>query len=176
MLVLDFQPTSSATPVLRQDDKTGGGSVYTSSVVLVDATEEGKSFEATLESLDKDIALFDGSPESCGMHLNPLGPHNSGPSNNTLLPKQKSPLANLTTLSPSCDNPNPKTSPKWTRIKRQVGLSDDTESLNVALGKRTPILPHSEAKPPKRRTTLVAAQKKNTNPSMEAGSQPRRDQ
>ena len=176
MLDPDFQQTSSATPVMSQDDKIGGGSVYTSSIVLDDATEEGKIFEVTLESLDKDIALFDGFPESCGEHLNPLGPHNSGPSDNTLLPKPKSPLANLTILSPSCDNPTPKTSPKWTRIKRQVGLSDDLESLNVALGKRTPLLPHSDAKPPKRRTTHVAAQKGNINPTVEAGSQPRREQ
>ena len=150
--------------------------MYSSSVVLEDATAMGKKYEVTLEMLDKEITMFDGSPVSRGEHLNPLGPLNSGPSNSSLLPKPKSPLANLTNLSPSHDNPIPKTSPKWTRIKRQVGLSDDSESLNVALGKRTSHLPHNDAKPPKRRITYVAAQKENLIPTVEAGSQPCREQ
>lgn len=72
MMESDFQQTSSATTEMHQDDKTEGGSVHSSPVVLEDATKAGKKFEVTLEMLDKEIAMFDGPPVSCGEHLNPL--------------------------------------------------------------------------------------------------------
>ena len=67
-------------------------------------------------------------------------------------------------------------SPKWTRIKRQVGSNEDSDDLNVALGKRVALLPHSDSKPSKRRTMVTSDQKENISSSVEAGSQPRRDQ
>ena len=175
MMEPDFQQTISATTEVSQGDKTEGGNVYSSTVILEDATKVGKKFEVTLEELDKEIAMFDVAPVSCGEFLNPLGPLNSGPLNSSPLPNPKSPLANLTNFSPSHENPVPKTSPKWTRIKRQVGLNDDSQALNVTLGKRITHLPHSDANPPKHKITYVVAQKENLNPTAEASSQPRRE-
>ena len=114
----NFQQIISTIPEVSQADKTEGGNVYANSVVLEDATEVGKKFEVTLEELDKEIAMFDVALVSCGEFLNPLGPLNFGPTNSTPLPNPKSPLANITNLSPSHEIPVSKTSPKWTRIKR----------------------------------------------------------
>ena len=176
MMKPDSQQTISAILEVSQGDKTEGGNVHASSGVLEDATEAGKEFEMTLEELGKEIAMFDVASISCGESLNPLGPPISGPSSSSPPPNPKSPLADITNLSPSLENPVPKSSPKWTRIKRQVGLTEESEALNVTLGKRTTHLPHSDAKPPKRRTTHVAAQKENLNSTAKAGSQPHREQ
>lgn len=86
--------------------------MYASSGVLEDATEAGKEFEVTLEELDKEISMFDVAPVSCGESLNPVGLIISGPSNSSPPPNPKSPLANITNLSPSLENLVPKTSPK----------------------------------------------------------------
>ena len=155
---------------MSQGDKTEGANVFASSGVLEDATEAGKEFEVTLEELDKEIAMFDVAPVSCGESLIPLGPIISGPSNSSPPPNPKGPLANITHLNPSLENLVPKTSPKWTWIKRQVGLIEDTKALNVTLGKRITHLPHSDAKPQKYRTTHAAAQKENLNSTTKAGS------
>ncbi|KAK7833098.1 hypothetical protein CFP56_025846, partial [Quercus suber] len=127
------QQTNSAILEESQVDKTEGGNVYANSVGLVDASEAGKNFEVTLDELDKKIAMFDVPPVSCGEILNPLGPLISGPSKSIPLPNSIGPLANISNLSPSHDNPVPKTSPQWAQIKRQVGISDESEALNITL-------------------------------------------
>nr|POE82994.1 putative ribonuclease h protein [Quercus suber] len=133
------QQTNSAILEESQVDKTEGGNVYANSVGLVDASEAGKNFEVTLDELDKKIAMFDVPPVSCGEILNPLGPLISGPSKSIPLPNSIGPLANISNLSPSHDNPVPKTSPQWAQIKRQVGISDESEALNITLVNAIPL-------------------------------------
>lgn len=124
--------------------------MYVSAAVLEVETETGKNFEVTL---DKEIAMFDIAPIVCAEILNPLGPLNSGPTNFIPLPNPKSPLANIINLSPSQDKPMPKASPKWTRIKRQVGSTEENIALNAALGKRIARLPYGDLKPSKHKIT-----------------------
>ena len=66
MMEPDFQQTISVTTEVSQGNKTKGGNMYSSTVVLEDATNAGKKFEVTLEELDKEIAMFDVAPVSCG--------------------------------------------------------------------------------------------------------------
>nr|POE53099.1 hypothetical protein CFP56_13643 [Quercus suber] len=134
--VPDKMKTNPANPEESHVDKTDGGNVYASSVGLEVASEAGKNFEVTLDELDKEIAMFDGPTIRYDEILNPLGPLISGPSNSTPLPNSIGPLANISNLSPSHDNPVPKASSQWARIKRQVGKSDESEALNVTLGRK----------------------------------------
>lgn len=171
-----FQSTNTAFPKLYQGDKTEEGSVHVSSVVLEKETESRKSFEVTLETLDKEIAMFDVAPSLRPEFLNPLGPPNLGPTLPTNTPNTMAPLANITNLSPIQDEPTSTISPKWTQIERQVGSNEGTEVLNITLGKRIAHLPHNDSKPPKRRTTYGSSQKENYNTAVEAGFQPCREQ
>ena len=171
-----FQQTDPALPEEFQSDKIEAGYVYASAVVLEGEAEAGKNFEVTLEALDKEIAKFDYSPTANAETLIPLGPLKSGPTNSTPPPIPISPLANITNLSPSQIKPTPNFSPKWTRIKRQVGSNEASDDLNTALGKRIAHLPHCDSKPSKRRTMYTSDQKENISSSVEAGYQPHREQ
>ena len=176
MMELVFQQTDPALPEVFQSDKTETGYVYASAVVLEGVAEVGKIFEVTLEALDKEIARFDYSPTTNTETLTPLGPPKSGPTNSTPPPIPTSPLANITNLSPSQIKPTPNSSPKWTRVKRQVGSNEDSDDLNAALGKIVAHLPHCDSKPSKHRTMYTSDQKENISSSVEASSQPRREQ
>ncbi|KAK9992681.1 hypothetical protein SO802_027666 [Lithocarpus litseifolius] len=165
-----FQQTNLALSEESQSDKTEVGYVYASAVALEDVAEAGKSFEVTLEALNKEIEKFDHTPIANAEILIPLGPLKTGPTNLTPHPNPISPLANITNSSPSQAKPTPNISPKWTRIKRQVGLNEDYADLNAALGKRVALLPHSDSKPSKRRITYSSDQKENINSMVEAVS------
>jgi len=67
----------------------------------------------------------------------------------------------------------PKASLKWTRIKRQVRINDETVALNAALGKRIAHLPHSDSTPSKHKILYASSQKENLISATEAGTQPR---
>ncbi|KAL0003477.1 hypothetical protein SO802_017258 [Lithocarpus litseifolius] len=153
----NFQQTNSALPELNQGDKTEQGSVYASAEVLEVVAEAGNSLEVTLRALDKEIAMFDEAPGTSTETISLLGHHKSGPTNPLPHPNPKSPLANITNLSPPQDSPTSRASPKWTRQKRQVGQIENTGACNVALGKRIAPLPLSDSKPSKRRITVTRA-------------------
>ena len=155
---------------------TEAGHVQASAIELDDVTEAGKTFEETLEALDKEIERYEHSPIINSEILTPLGPTKSNPTSATPSPFITSPLANITNLSLALPKPTPISSPKWTRIMRQVGSIEESEDLNVALGKRVAHLPHYDLKPSKRRAMVPLDQKENISPSVEASSQPRRDQ
>lgn len=176
MGVPDFPPMNSAMPVTRLDDVTEEDSVHANADMLDNGPEPKSNFEETLESLDREIAKFDAAPISSEEKVDPLGPPKPGPNLPPLSPNPKTPLANISNLSPSPNGQPLITSPKWTRFKRQGGSIEETEPLNTVLGKRVALLPHSEAKPPKRRTVHGFSQKENSIPLAEAGPQPRRDQ
>lgn len=169
MGVPDFSPMNSVMPVMSQVDVTEEESVHANAGMLDNGPEPKSNFEETLESLDKDIAKFDAAPIGCEDKVDPLGPPKPGPNIPPLSPNPKTPLANISNLSPSLNDQPLITSPKWTRFKRQGGSIEETESLNTALGKRVALLPHSEAKPPKRRTFHGSSQKENSIPLAEAG-------
>jgi len=171
-----FQQIDPTLPEKFQSDKTEADYVYASAVVLEGVAEAGKKFEVTLEALDKEIARFDYSPTASAETLIPLGPLKYGPTNSTPHPIPISPFANITNLSPSQVKPTPNTSPKWTRIKRQVGSNEDSADLNAALGKRVAHLPHCDSKPSKRRITYTSDQKEYIISSVEVGSQPCQEQ
>ena len=171
-----FQLKVPTPPEVVQSDMTEAGHVQASAIVLDDVTEAGKTFEETLEALDKEIERYEHSPIINSEILTPLDPTKSSPTNATPSPFTTSPLANITNLSPAMPKPTPISSPKWTRIMRQVGSIKESEDLNVALGKRVAHLPHCDSKPSKRRAMVTLDQKENISPSVEAGSQPRRDQ
>ena len=171
-----FQQKGPTPPEVVQSDMTEADHVQASELVMDVAKEAGKTFEETLEDLDRDIERYE-APPICNLEIpSPLGPSKPSPTCVSPSPVISNPLANITNLSPSLSKPTSTSSTKWTRIMRQVGSIEESEDLNVALGKRVALLPHCDTKHPKRRAMITVEQKENIFPSVEAGSQPRRDQ
>ena len=96
-----FQLKVPTPPEVVQSDMTEAGHVQASVIVLDDVTEAGKTFEETLEALDKEIERYEHSHIINSEILTPLGPTKSSPTNATPSPFTTSPLANITNLSPA---------------------------------------------------------------------------
>lgn len=161
---------------LNQVDISEEGNFSFNVADLEEKIGAGKNFEETLEILGKEISIFEVVTTTTAGALNPSGLLNTRPINPIPLPNSKSPLTNITNLSPTQEKPTPKASPKWTRIKRQVGITDETVALNAALGKRIAHLPHSDSTPSKYRILNASSLKENLISVAEASTQPRLEQ
>lgn len=168
---LDFQQTNMAHSNLNQVDLSEEGNFSFNVANLEEKIEAEKNFKEMLEILDKEIVMFEIVTTTTAETLNPLGLLNTGPINPIPLPNLKIPLTNITNLSPTQEKAMPKASPKWTRIKRQVGITDETVALNAALGKRIAHLPHSDSTPLKHKILDASSLKENLISTAEAGTQ-----
>lgn len=169
-MVPNSQQTTIATADLNQADGIEGGNVYITTTVFKEKIRAGEDFKVTLENLDKEIAMFKAKITPHPKPLNSPAHLDTGPLETTLLLNPKSPLTNITNLSPSQKKPMPKASPKWTRTKRQVGSKDEPMVLSEVLGKRNAPLPLSEQKTSKSRLVDASSQKENVISAVVAGS------
>ena len=67
----------------------------------------------------------------------------------------------------------PQSKGKWLRIRRPIH-SNENNTPEAVLGKRSPLTPLESSTPSKHRASVGAAQNENFPPSAEAVSQPRR--
>ena len=182
---LNESPKNKEFESIRVSIPTHQGLLEKSMEGLAPISSKLGDFEKTLQDLDKEIHGFEKVIEG---HLgsNDYFPaldqarsthtaNSSGPTMKTptvLLSKPK-PLNDRSNMDLDNNNSKPKSEGKWLRIQRPIH-SNENNTPEAVLGKRSPLTPIESSTPSKRRASAGVAQNENFPPLTEAVSQPRR--